>query len=270
MTEPQGRIGETPGTGWPVRDELQAALANATIAECELLLGVLQGVRRPIEQVLAADSDLVTPELADRFALRLRLFHALHDPGEVLTKRAFEFAIVAAAKATGRPARVTKSATNPGTDAVIDGVEFSLKTEAAAAIQPRRIKISKLMESAWTKGYVSCQQFVDEGVPQIVGHLERYERILVLRAFGRLEDTGFVRYDLVEIPRDVLLQIHHARSEDCAGPSPKGNIRVAVQYRGQPAFTLLSDGSDQKITISGLNTELCILHGSWTIYAEGK
>lgn len=268
MTAP-GRVAQDmPAAGSAAQEELQSALAYATTAECELLLGVLQGVRRPIEQVLASRSDLVTPEFADRFALRLRLFHALHDPGEVLTKRAFEFALVAAARAGGRPARVTKSATNPGTDAVIDGVEFSLKTEAAAAIHPQRIKISKLMESAWTKEYESCAQFLDEGVPQIVAHLERYERILMLRAFGRLEDTGWVRYDLVEIPRDLLLQVRHSRPEDCTGPSPKGNIRIAVSYRGRPAYTLLSDGSDQKITISGLETEFCVRHGSWTVRAE--
>lgn len=77
-----------------------------------------------------------------------------------------------------------------------------------------------------------------------------------------------VKYDLVEIPRDLLLLIGTLTVKDFSERTRQGGSSASVylpEDQTQPAFRLVLDGSDGKLTITGLRTNLCVTHGSWTI-----
>lgn len=246
------------------RDELDEELGSITPDEWKVLTPVLEAIRAPVKETLDPESDIAVPAFASAFAMRLRLFHALHDPQEVLTKKAFEYAFKAASEAAGRAAQITDSSTYPGADVLVDQTKYSLKTEAAASISMKYITISKLMESAWTKACDSVEKYF-EGLERVVSHLNEYERILVLRTFGRLGKTGSVRYELVEIPRDLLLNVGNALATDFTRLTTAGGTSLRAEVDGTLAFVVVFDGSDQKISIRRLRSDLCHVHGTWTL-----
>jgi hypothetical protein len=248
-------------------ERYRRALASVSDAEALALGPIIDALRRPFDEELGEYSDIVSRPFANEFANRLRLFHAQHDSGEVLTKKSFEFVFQAASRAAGKHAEVATSATHPGSDVIVDGVGFSLKTEAAATINSEQITISKLMESAWTKECSTASDFF-AGLHRIMKHLHEYERILLLRVFGRLETSGSVRYDLVEIPKTVLLEIENAKIGDFERITRAKGTSLPIKIGGTTAFTVVFDGSDQKITIRHLRTRLCRRHASWTIAAQ--
>jgi hypothetical protein len=159
---------------------------------------------------------------------------------------------------------LTANPTFPGADAVVDArVPFSLKTESERNMRDGKIKISKLMESIWTKGLTTPEQFRSV-LHHILKHLGGYERILTLRAFGRLT-SGSIRYELWEIPRALLLRIGKARLTDFSAVTRAGSTTLTVREGGVTAYEVVFDGSDQKITIRNLNTRFCIHHGTWKL-----
>lgn len=247
--------------------ELEARIRSASAIEIEWLISILDAIRHPTEEWINPASDIVTRTFADAFSQRLRLFHALHDPGEVLTKKAFEFTFKGASYAAGRNAVLVDNSTHAGADAIVDGVRFSLKTEAARGIRRETITISKLMESAWTKDCKSINDFLAV-MPRVLAHLRQYERILVLRAFGRLATSPEVRYELIEIPKELLLQAEYITAADFKPVTKARGTTVAVRYGGRQAFYLVFDGSDQKITIRRLPVALCTMHASWTLQSQ--
>lgn len=138
-----------------------------------------------------------------------------------------------------------------------------MKTEAHADIKQDKIHISKLMEGRWIRDYKRPEEYARETKKRIGGHLRRYERILVLRAF---DESGLaVRYELVEIPCDLLLRIEELEARDFfhrGKPSSGANVPCKD---GTKAFRINLDKSVEKVTISGLRKDLCQCHASWTI-----
>ena len=44
-----------------------------------------------------------------------------------------------------------------------------------------------------------------------------------------------------------------------------GGSGADIYVDGEKAFYVRMDGSVEKVTISGLLTKLCVIHGSWTV-----
>ena len=109
-----------------------------------------------IEEYLNENSDIISSEFATNFSNRLLIHHATHT--EKFAKKAFEYAFMNASIATGKSAKIISSSTNPGTDVVVDKVNFSLKTEASARINRKKITISKLMEARWIRECKRCSK----------------------------------------------------------------------------------------------------------------
>lgn len=204
-------------------------------------------------------SDIVTDDLAAYLGYHFALYHAL--TADVVKKRAFERALVTAARTDGRLVEVPSSQTNPGHDVSIDGVTFSLKTEASRAISTTGVTISKLMESAWTKALRSEKDALI-GLERILVHLDRYDRVLMLRVFRNADST---RYELLEIPKSVIMSMKDLSILDFTPITPAGSTKAVVRCADQTAFTLVFDGSDNKITIRNLRVALCRLHATWWI-----
>lgn len=233
--------------------------------QLDLLLEMARAMKTKIEQVVSLDSDIVVPEFAANFSNRLLIHHATNE--EKFKKKSFEYAFRAASRSAKRKAEITDDPCCPGADVVVDGVQFSLKTEAAASISPDKITISKLMEARWIRECQSGADFARGIKRKVVTHLRKYERILTLRAFS--VETSAVRYDLVEIPCALLLEMGKLTARDFAPPNENHSGKADV-YRGNvKAFSVRLDGSVEKITISGLLTNLCRKHASWTVPTIG-
>jgi hypothetical protein len=215
------------------------------------------------KEEVSSDSDIVTAAFSKNFRTRLQLHHAANE--EVFNKKSFEFAFKNASIAADRTAVIETSAVNPGHDVTVDGVRFSLKTEADKKIRPKSIKISKLMEARWIRECVTGEDF-RRGVKRILEHLSHYERVLILRAFRFDPPTSEVRYDLLEIPLGVLRRIESIGPADFKPRSAKsGGSSALVKDPSGRLFALRLDGSVEKVTISGLGVESCLMHASWTI-----
>lgn len=244
-----------------VLTRLQSLILGLGDGKARLLLEMAEAISSPIAEELASDSDIVTNPFAENFATRLRLHHATSE--EKFKKKSFEYAFTAAAQASGRNAQITNNPTHPGADVMVDGCGFSLKTEASANLSQTRITISKLTEARWIRECRSSEDFCSKVRARVCAHLRSYQRILMLRASGNVEDGA--RYDLVEIPVALLQQIEGLAPQDFSARTANGSSSAGVMHGGEEAFRLRLDGSVEKVTISGLLMEHCKVHASWTI-----
>lgn len=212
-----------------------------------------------------------------------------------LTKKAFEYSFAEACRAAGWTAVVGASATNPGADVVVADIGFSLKTEGAQNIRFESIHISKFRESAATKSFTTPDQFNTYTRSTLLQHLQEYDRIVMLRSFSidrlanwksdrrlvldnsmesqsrKLIDAAAatgnsVAYMLVEIPIGVLRQMGTLSPSDFSVISSAGSTSASVRSAsGQTLFTLVFDGSDNKVTIRNLQLSACQIHAAWSI-----
>lgn len=241
-----------------------------------LLLGELaHAIGRPVASTVNPDSDIVSSAFNRDFSARLVLFHAMHDAA--LTKKTFEYLFCGSSRAAGRTARQTVSGTHPGEDVVVDGRKFSLKTEGGVSIRRDRVQISKLMEARWIRECRSRADFCSKAQAHIGAHLAHYERILCLRAFPEYatkpknddEIEMFatkVRYDLIELPDRLGALIMALEPADFTERTNNGSSTGKVHDKsGNKIFSLVLDGSVEKVTISGLVAKHCTEHASWEI-----
>ena len=242
-------------------DPLLAIVKRLHPAQVELLLEMARAMMRHVEETLNPASDIAVEAFRVSFRNRLLLHHAANE--SKLTKKAFEYAFRAASAAAGRSAAIVDSQTNPGADVIVDGEDFSLKTEAAKSLRPGFITISKLSEGRWIQQCSSMEELAQATVTRIPAHLLQYDRILTLRA--RDLSATRVLYELVEIPRSVLLNIQNLKPGDFSPRTAQGGSSAGINISGQRAFTLRLDGSDGKVTISGLDVRLCFHHCSWSV-----
>jgi hypothetical protein len=221
--------------------------------QLRLLMDMAAALSGDIEAWAGPDSDIATVAFASSFSNRLRLHHATN--AQKLNKKAFEYAFEAASCAAGRTATIVSDPTNPGADVLVGGVPFSLKTEASASISQTKITISKLMEARWIRELHDSADCA-AAMAHVGRHLANYDRVLVLRAHDVAGPA--VRYELWEVYR--------LTASDFSGPNANGTATAKVQSdTGGVAFAIRLDGSVEKITVSGLNTSLCTLHGYWVV-----
>lgn len=242
-------------------DELEGLISTLSSERVELLVEMAQALTRSVTARVDANSDLVTPAFERDFSGRLLLFHAMHDAA--LTKKTFEYLFCGASRAAGRTASQTVNSVHPGEDVIVDGHKFSLKTESGNSISKTSVHISKLMEARWIRECVTPEQFCLSAQTKIAAHLGHYERILTLRSF---QSERTVLYQLVEIPRSVLLRIASLKPTDFSARTANGSTSATVRdSQGNTFFVLSLDGSVEKITIRRLDIGLCTIHATWQV-----
>lgn len=244
-----------------VKNAINEILDELDEGQLDLIHEVARAIQRGIRSYVNPKSDLLVPDFVGDFSMRLIIHHVTHS--DKFKKKAFEYVFCAASRSANRVASIVSAQTNPGADVIVDDVKFSLKTEAARDIRANSITISKLMEARWIRDCRTREDFCRETTKRVVAHLQQYQRILTLRAFD--EDETSVRYDFVEIPLSLLLEIRNLTPGDFGERTKGGGSSAAVKVDGTRVFTIRLDGSVEKVTISGLLTSLCFLHGSWTI-----
>lgn len=242
-------------------DKPYARLESLSQSQQNLVSDIIGAFENDVIAEINPASDICTPKFAEDFQNRLVLYHAMNE--DVLNKKTFEYALRGACRFHGSIANIDNNPTNPGTDIEINGVAFSLKTEAAKTISRNTLTISKLMEARWIRECHGGEDFL-RGVQQhIVTHLQQYQRMLMLRAFV-ISDRVF-EYVLVEIPIVVLLKIDHLTAADFSARTPNGSTRADIRISGHKAFSLSLDGSVEKVTIRSLDLRLCQVHARWRI-----
>ncbi len=162
------------------------------------------------------------------------------------------------------PAEINIDPTARGYDVYTMDTKFSLKTEAARGTRDNTIAISKLMECAWLRSVENREALIVGIKRYVLPHFSQYDRVMNLQIFRGLE-TKSVRYVLIEIPKALFESIGELKAEDFKELGNKHGTSARVSYAGQIAYSLRFDGSDEKITISGLRVSLCTIHAMWNI-----
>ncbi len=244
-------------------ENLRDVIGNLTEEQAAILLEVATALHGDaVVAVPSEGSDIATGAFVRDFGNRLLVHHATSE--ELLNKKSFEFAFVASSRAAGRvAARIASTEDNPHADVVVDEVMYSLKTEAAASIRRDSITVSKLMEARWIRECRNRADLVRGIQSKVVPHLESYQRIIILRVFSKTE--GHVQYDLVEIPRDVLLEVRNLGASDFSALNDNNSSRADIKRNRRALFALRLDGSVEKVTIANLRVDACTVHATWTV-----
>lgn len=243
------------------QEELARLISQLPPERVNLLIEMGNALARSVVAEVSSDTDIVVSAFERDFSGRLLLFHAMHDAA--LTKKTFEYFFCGSSRAAGRAAIQTENSVYPGEDVVVDGQKFSLKTEGGKSISHAVIHISKLMEARWIRDCHSADDFCTLSKERIGVHLDHYERIISLRSF--MSDSK-VRYELVEIPKQVLLGVSKLRPSDFSPRTINGSSSAPViGCDGSLSFVLSLDGSVEKITIRNLSLRLCKVHAKWEV-----
>lgn len=239
-------------------------LSGLSAQEAELVVDLVSALKLKATSKLAPSSDICSEQFSADFVSRLKVYHALND--DVLKKKTFEYAFARALSKSGRVAVVTDNSVLAGEDVLVDGVKYSLKTEASKSIRPGSITISKLMEARWIRECTDSDSILSSVRANVVAHLRRYDRILILRAF---KGASYYRYRLVEIPVGLLLKMNDLEVNSFKPRTSNGSSRATVYVDGLPAYSVILDGSVEKITINSLVESLCFVHGEWQVPVAG-
>lgn len=148
---------------------LRRLIKQLNPGQVDLLLDMARCMTISVSESISDKSDILTPKFRANFSNRLLIHHATHE--EKFSKKSFEYAMCASFTSDGRTAEIVSDPTNPGADLIVDGVKFSLKTEAASSIHPQRITISKLMEARWIRDCRTKEDFARFTSERVVRHL---------------------------------------------------------------------------------------------------
>lgn len=236
--------------------EIVDALRRLTLPQQKWIKSAILAFGAPTKYWRSPDSDIVTQVFLDNFGDRLLTHHAASR--QALSKDRFEFAFEAALNDSGIAANLVKSRTNRGHDLTISGVSVSLKTEAAAKIRDDFIHVSKWMELG--RGEWRLPLLLD----LFLEHMQSYDRIFTLR-FLKTE-LGQVRYELVEIPKLLMLEASKCELENCdnSRQNPQPGYGYVRDVNGQLKYALYFDGgTERKLQIKHLRKDLCKIHATW-------
>lgn len=228
----------------------------------ELTDAMLEGA----EYDIGRDTDFVSETFAQEFGDILRAHHLGSD--QPLSKDKFEYATVRAFLEVGVPASKTAGGTYPGQDITVDGIPWSLKSEAARNIRRDKIHISKFMELG--KGAWFTEDDLIALRERMFDHLTKYDRIITLRCFNESSLGSGVRtytYELVEIPKSLFERSAdfpiEFKTNSRQNPVPAscyvldrfGNVEMELYFDG---------GTERKLQIRSILKSSCIVHGTWT------
>lgn len=215
---------------------------------------------------LNPQSDFINDGMLWGLGDTLRIHHCFS--AEAFTKDRFEHALERSANINGvKAARAARG--NPGQDLTINGVNFSLKSEARADIKIDFAHISKFMELG--RGTWSDQIEQLDGLrDQMFRHMNSYDRITMLRRLTPRFKDGNEHYELVEIPKALLLEsatgVMKMMTNSVQSPKP-GSCQVLDKH-GKLKFELYFDGgTERKLQIKHIRKSLCIVHATWVFPA---
>jgi len=250
-------------------DDDKAQLLKSLVSTIpDLTAGQLHWLQRVVK-TFSADHDyqLLKSDIFDETTLQnfgdaMRVHHCFS--AEPFSKDKFEYVLVKILDMSGRMTKLSPKG-NPGHDATLDNVRLSLKTQADKGIKEDKIWISKFMELG--KGDWGDNPEDLEGLrDQFFNHMDNYDRIFSLR---NLSIGPCWRYELVEIPKDVLsmAKIGTLAMKSNSRQSPKPGYCYVRDSRGRTIFELYFDGGgERKLQIKKLDKKYCFVHATWDFF----
>jgi hypothetical protein len=212
-------------------------------------------------KVLNIQAAFISDSIYECFGDSLKIHHVFSY--EPFTKDKFEYALVRAFNRNGILAEMALSRASRGHDVTINGVKFSLKTQADATIREDRIHISKYMElgkGTWTDKVENLHELRQN----FLEHLTHYDRILTLRCLSKANPH---RYELIEIPKSLLLESQNGQFTVMSNSKqiPKPGYCVVTDKGGiEEKYKLYFDGgSERKLQIKDIKIKFCIKHAEW-------
>ena len=247
---------------------LGEALSHLRPSQLGWIEAVVNQLQRPWAFERWESSDLMTPCVLEDFGDALRIHHCFS--AEPFSKDKFEYALERVLNLCEIPAQRVASRTNPGHDITIRDERFSLKTQADKGLKREGIHISKFMELG--KGDWGNQEADFVALRErFFEHMSRYDRSLTLRRLAGSASAREWEYELVEIPKSLLLRARDARLEIKQATRQKGAVpayyRVEEpheEYGVAQKFSLYFDGGgERKLQIKDLDKALCQVHATW-------
>jgi hypothetical protein len=233
-------------------------LAKLTPEQRKIIISTIQAFNKKHDYWCNPESDIVNQGFLKNFGNELLAYHVLSK--QALAKDRFEFAFEKSLNESGFNAKLAESRTNRGHDITVNGVPFSLKTEAAKNIVLDKIHISKWMELG--KGEWELNKLLS----LFLEHMTNYDRIFMLRCLNKTEEK--FEYELVEIPKNLLLESKSCSLEiqTKSKQSPQPGYGYVYDENENLKFSLYFDGgSERKLQIKKIRKDLCIIHARWII-----
>ena len=248
-------------------DRLCVALRELTMPQLDFIEHVANQFRKPFLMIKRhPHSDIVDDRLLHDFGDVLRIHHCFSK--EALSKDRFEYAFEKTITLCGKSATLATSRTHRGHDITINGIPFSLKTQADKGIREDEIYISKFMELG--KGHWAASVRDLKGLrEQFLQHMHAYDRIFSLRCLSRGPKRW--RYELVEIPKALLEEATNGKLTVCreSRQSPKPGYCDVTDKNRKLKFQLYFDGgTERKLQIKHLRKDLCMVHAQWKFATE--
>ena len=239
--------------------EIASTYASFPNGKKQIVARLLESLKQPIITNIHPYSDIASQEYVRFMGEQLQIHHAFSTGS--FTKDKFENATEEVFRMMGKQAEKTKPG-NPGADIIVDNEPWSLKTQSDQGILMDRITISKFMELG--KGDWKKEADLYGLRDQMFNHLERYDRIFVLRCLTP-RSRNEKEYELVEIHKNILEEAKNfkckMRHSSKQRPKP-GYCKVEID--GKPAFDLYFDGgAERKLKINNLQKEFCTVHATW-------
>lgn len=206
-------------------------------------------------------SDLVNPCVLETFGDALQIHHCFST--EALSKDRFEYALDRVLNRCGIHSELADKC-NPGHDITIEGVPFSLKTQADRNVKAGFLHISKFMELG--KGKWEVEKDLVGLRERFFIHMKSYQRILQLRRL--VNEETLQEYELVEIPKSLLekAKTGTVRMMQDSTQNPKPGTCTVIDRNGHELFELYFDGgTERKLQIRHLDKSHCIVHAHWSI-----
>jgi hypothetical protein len=201
-----------------------------------------------------ASGELFNPQFLMTLKSLIDLHHSIypHPPQGVF----FESLVAQAFKRSGWSAdQVILSTTNsPQHDLLVGTAKISLKTETGAGTRANLINITKLCTTEtglWDSTYL---------IGHALKHVSRYDHLLMLRAIWQ---QGLIRYQLLEIPLDVLKLMAHITVLPVGERSGRKSMASDVFDGNEKVFRVHFDGADGKCQIHRLSLSRCQILLEW-------
>src|SRR5579884_2760167 len=246
-------------------EKLLPSLEALTPEQFTWVAHLVQSMALPVQCQRNPQSDIFPDDRAAGFLfLYLITHHSLS--AEPFKKEKCEYALERIMNALGRTATLATSRTNPGHDLTVDGVRWSLKSEARRDIRRDSIFISKWMELGKGK-WEEENDLRDLCQNRFQPHLTHYDRIFIFRCLTPADPVSH-EYELVEAPMALFTNACSVgefamRQDSKQTPRPgycwvrdrDGNLLYELYFNG---------GTERKLRVQKLRRDLCVFHAAWT------
>ena len=227
---------------------------SVSSAEKRRLEEFLEALRTPCKVNLNPASFLAGGQFEAEFRSKLLAHHCFI--GSPLFQQSFDSAFVSSCISAGLDVEQAPSGQRFW-DLKLQGRRVSLKSTMAKSLRAETLHISKLTEAAWIQDCRSATKRQSLTFELFDAYCNEVDAIVQLRYFKR-ERT----YELVEVPVSLFSQVLKIEKKHFSSDGPTIKIPVGKE---PPDFILKLDRSDAKITVTGINKGLCLVHATWRI-----